>query len=221
MGIGTSPPMPAPPLVAPDVQFAAPPRASRSGKDDSHEFLSPAAKPWLGAGAPVTVARLIVVVDGNETSFPLVRDSYTLGRHRNNDIVVGDPRVSSFHARIDRTGSGFSLTDLGSRNGTWVSGRRSGPGGPRYRRRGATRLGPPRSTASSSAPERYCADGIDSRPPGLGDRSVAGQSGHQGARIVRRDTEGRVTEEGGKLGGSSTTHTPSSSPPANSCRHLV
>ena len=124
--IGTSPPIPAPALVAPDVQFAVPRRASRSGKDDSHEFLSPAAKPWLGGGGtPITVARLVLTVNGAETSFPLVRDSYTLGRHRNNDIVVGDPRVSSFHARIDRTGSGFSLTDLGSRNGTWVSGCRT------------------------------------------------------------------------------------------------
>ena len=39
--------------------------------------------------------------DGPERSFPLTKDSSTLGRHRNNDIVISDPKVSAFHARID------------------------------------------------------------------------------------------------------------------------
>jgi pSer/pThr/pTyr-binding forkhead associated (FHA) protein len=70
------------------------------------------------------MSRLVLVQGKDETSFPLVRDTYTLGRHRNNDIVVADPKVSSFHARIDRSKDGFSLVDLKSRNGTYVNGRR-------------------------------------------------------------------------------------------------
>jgi pSer/pThr/pTyr-binding forkhead associated (FHA) protein len=62
--------------------------------------------------------------EGAETSFPLVRDSYTIGRHRNNDIVVTDAKASSFHARIDRSPEGFVLVDLKSRNGCWLNGRR-------------------------------------------------------------------------------------------------
>ena len=58
------------------------------------------------------------------TSVPLTRDAHTLGRHRNNDIVISDPKVSSFHARIDRTLDGFQLVDLKSRNGTYVNGRK-------------------------------------------------------------------------------------------------
>ena len=38
--------------------------------------------------------------------------------------MVTDPKVSSFHARIDRTPDGFVVVDLKSRNGTFVNGKR-------------------------------------------------------------------------------------------------
>jgi pSer/pThr/pTyr-binding forkhead associated (FHA) protein len=47
-----------------------------------------------------------------------------VGRHRNNDIVISDPKVSSFHARIDRSADGFVVVDLKSRNGSFINGRR-------------------------------------------------------------------------------------------------
>jgi pSer/pThr/pTyr-binding forkhead associated (FHA) protein len=72
----------------------------------------------------VTVSRLVLAEGGRETSFPLSRDTCTLGRHKNNDIVITDPKVSSFHARIDRTPDGFVLVDLKSRNGSFVNGHR-------------------------------------------------------------------------------------------------
>jgi pSer/pThr/pTyr-binding forkhead associated (FHA) protein len=72
----------------------------------------------------LTVSRLVMAQGGQDTSFPLVRDTYTLGRHRNNDIVINDPKVSSFHARIDRSSEGFVLVDLKSRNGSFVNGKR-------------------------------------------------------------------------------------------------
>jgi transcriptional regulator with PAS, ATPase and Fis domain len=37
-------------------------------------------------------------------------------------LALGDPCVSSEHARITRTASGFEIADLGSRNGTFVDG---------------------------------------------------------------------------------------------------
>jgi pSer/pThr/pTyr-binding forkhead associated (FHA) protein len=79
---------------------------------------------YLGHVGQVTVSHLVLVVAGTETSFPLNRDSYTLGRHRNNDIVISDPKVSSFHARLDRSPQGFVLVDLKSRNGSFVNGQR-------------------------------------------------------------------------------------------------
>jgi len=73
-----------------------------------------------GEAADAEAAR----VRAGETGYPLTRDTYTVGRHRNNDIVVSDPKVSSFHARFDRTLEGFVLVDLRSRNGSFVNGKR-------------------------------------------------------------------------------------------------
>ena len=93
--------------------------ARKDEGDDTKEIVNPKAQPYLEDAGKVTMSRLVLVKDGAETSFPLVRDTYTLGRHRNNDIVISDPKVSSFHARIDRSPEGFVLVDLKSRNGCW------------------------------------------------------------------------------------------------------
>jgi hypothetical protein len=105
------------------VEFSS---GMRSAKviDDTNEIVTPKAIAYLSNTGKITVARLVLVADGRETSFPLGRDTYTLGRHRNNDIVISDPKVSSFHARIDRGSEGFTLIDLKSRNGTFLNGRR-------------------------------------------------------------------------------------------------
>jgi hypothetical protein len=111
------------PSVRVSVEFSS---GMRSAKliDDTNEIVTPKAVAYLSNTGKITVARLLLVADGRETSFPLGRDTYTLGRHRNNDIVISDPKVSSFHARIDRGSEGFTLIDLKSRNGTFLNGRR-------------------------------------------------------------------------------------------------
>jgi hypothetical protein len=45
-----------------------------------------------------------------------------LGRSPECDYVVDDPTVSARHAELRRTAAGWSLRDLGSRNGTRVNG---------------------------------------------------------------------------------------------------
>jgi hypothetical protein len=112
-----------PPIGDPSVAFSAGLPARRD-EDDTKEIVNKYAEPYLAHTDRVTVSRLVLVKDGVETSFPLVRESYTLGRHRNNDIVVSDPKASSFHARIDRSPDGFVLVDLKSRNGCWLNGKR-------------------------------------------------------------------------------------------------
>ncbi len=47
-----------------------------------------------------------------------------VGRAEENDIVLDDVRVSRSHAELEWNGSGFSLRDLGSINGTYVNGQR-------------------------------------------------------------------------------------------------
>ena len=99
-------------------------RGPRRPDDDTREIVTPKAVEYQKGAKQVEVSRLVLVKDGKETSFPLTKDSYTLGRHKNNDIAISDPKVSSFHARIDRTPKGFALVDLKSRNGCWVNGKK-------------------------------------------------------------------------------------------------
>jgi hypothetical protein len=48
--------------------------------------------------------------------------SATLGRRSNNDVPLPDLKVSRQHARIENSGSSWSLIDLKSRNGTRLNG---------------------------------------------------------------------------------------------------
>ena len=50
--------------------------------------------------------------------------SLTVGRHLDNGLVLSVPRISSRHAVIEWTHTGWHVRDLGSRNGTSVNGRR-------------------------------------------------------------------------------------------------
>jgi pSer/pThr/pTyr-binding forkhead associated (FHA) protein len=50
----------------------------------------------------------------------------TVGRTEGNDVRIDHPPVSSKHARLDFTENGFVLTDLESRNGTFVNGKKVG-----------------------------------------------------------------------------------------------
>jgi sigma-B regulation protein RsbU (phosphoserine phosphatase) len=56
--------------------------------------------------------------------YPIDKDCVILGRHPSCDIVLEIGAVSRQHARIVRTGSGFFLEDLNSRNGTYLNGQR-------------------------------------------------------------------------------------------------
>ena len=55
-------------------------------------------------------------------NFP-VRKGYslTIGRKRNNDIIIENLAVSSHHAKIDSVGDEFVLIDLQSKNGSFVN----------------------------------------------------------------------------------------------------
>ena len=50
---------------------------------------------------------------------------FRIGRGIQNDLVLGDPTVSSRHLMLERSvDDGVTATDLGSRNGTWHDGAR-------------------------------------------------------------------------------------------------
>jgi pSer/pThr/pTyr-binding forkhead associated (FHA) protein len=53
--------------------------------------------------------------------YPFTKDSITMGRQEDNSIVIDNLAVSGYHAKIDRVGGEFILTDLQSTNGTFVN----------------------------------------------------------------------------------------------------
>jgi serine/threonine protein kinase len=58
----------------------------------------------------------------------LLRSQMLLGRSAACDLRVNEPRVSSEHARLRWTGTTWEVRDLGSKNGTFVGGRRLASG---------------------------------------------------------------------------------------------
>src|SRR3990172_3158325 len=52
----------------------------------------------------------------------LTKDTLTIGRDVECDIIILDRQVSRVHARLSRLDEGFQIEDLGSKNGTHVNG---------------------------------------------------------------------------------------------------
>ncbi|MFT4036572.1 MAG: DUF3662 and FHA domain-containing protein [Thermomicrobiales bacterium] len=55
---------------------------------------------------------------------PLQGDTIRVGRAAGNDVVIDAAEVSREHAELRRHGGTWKVHDLGSRNGTWVNGRK-------------------------------------------------------------------------------------------------
>ena len=53
--------------------------------------------------------------------YPFTKDSITMGRQEDNTIVIDNLAVSGYHAKIDKLGGEYILTDLQSTNGTFVN----------------------------------------------------------------------------------------------------
>lgn len=49
-------------------------------------------------------------------------DAVRIGRGADAELHIDDPTLSRRHARVERTESGWRITDLGSANGTWFKG---------------------------------------------------------------------------------------------------
>lgn len=65
----------------------------------------------------------IMDVEGRMRVYPVKKREITLGRSKDNHIVLADHAVSRYHATLIQTKEGHLLTDLGSFNGTEVNGK--------------------------------------------------------------------------------------------------
>jgi ABC-type multidrug transport system ATPase subunit/predicted component of type VI protein secretion system len=61
---------------------------------------------------------------GGQDELPLYQPVVKLGRARSNDVILDDPNVSGQHLQLIRGRDGWQVQDLGSTNGTVVSGHR-------------------------------------------------------------------------------------------------
>jgi sigma-B regulation protein RsbU (phosphoserine phosphatase) len=61
---------------------------------------------------------------GESSTYPLGSRRATIGRASTNDIILSDQYSSGVHAAIVPTEKGYALVDQGSKNGTFVNGRR-------------------------------------------------------------------------------------------------
>lgn len=95
-------------------------RDDMAAKKDTQGFAAPRGR---GAGSGEDGFVLKVVYDGAPQmtrSFP--QDQVTLGRARENLLVLAHEQVSGRHALIERSGSDYVLIDRGSTNGTLLNG---------------------------------------------------------------------------------------------------
>lgn len=102
-----------------------PPLEDESDGDEGEDFQlrtqSGIVMPAIGGGEPLAV----VVEKTKENAF---QRRITVGRTANNDIVLDHQSVSRFHAYLQQDERHeWTLTDAGSRNGSFVSGRRLAP----------------------------------------------------------------------------------------------
>lgn len=88
--------------------------------------------PYLEVWEPGQVAPRVV---------PLVAEGITIGRRPECDLVVGDPSVTSRHARIERVAEQWCIHDVGSTSGTYVARMQIGPGTHALHDRDELRLG--------------------------------------------------------------------------------
>jgi hypothetical protein len=89
-----------------------------------------------GDGLQVTPRTCLPAADAHlQSTFALARDEEeialapgdnVLGRDPSASVRIGDDTVSRRHARINVTSRDATIEDLGSKNGTFVEGRRTG-----------------------------------------------------------------------------------------------
>ncbi len=67
--------------------------------------------------------RLIVIENARERVLELNDGAISVGRNPENEVVIENRRASRQHCRLEPSGAGYRVVDVGSQNGTYVNGR--------------------------------------------------------------------------------------------------
>lgn len=81
------------------------------------------------AASVAATGKAVLVPLGEGNPFVVDKAVTTVGRRKENDLVIPDPSISRYHARIERGEEGYLLEDLGSTNGTVVNHKKLGKHG--------------------------------------------------------------------------------------------
>ena len=101
---------------------SAPPVSS-----DTRVFSSPAPPQPQPRPQPVAPPRTYLIVHretGPAMRFDLGGQLISIGRGAENDLILDDPQVSRHHCQLKLQQGAYSLTDMGSTNGSYVNGQR-------------------------------------------------------------------------------------------------
>ncbi len=127
-GLGGASAMPmAAPAPAPGYVPPRPNGANPYGEQPAYDGLDGTENFQMGTGPQSNLGQLTPYLYDitHDQAFLLDADTMTIGRENNNDIVLQDINISRHHAEIRNMGNNhWTLTDLGSMNGTFVNGRK-------------------------------------------------------------------------------------------------
>ena len=94
------------------------------GYSETRVFRAPAAPEPRAVNAPGGCYLVVSTDLGHPVQFDLTGPLISIGRGSDNDLILDDPQVSRHHCQLKLQYGAYSLTDMGSTNGSYVNGQR-------------------------------------------------------------------------------------------------